>query len=340
MDSAGMICFFTCQSVLLILYQRDEKEGLRGRMKQKGIKLLKTIILAGWVFSACTAPVNVVQDESVETLPQYKGKSGWMAFSAQVENTSPFEIFLLDLPSGRRIQITKNEITDISPSISRDGTWMVFSSEKNGVYNLYKTALPPEEPQPLAGLVADQTEPDISPDGTSIVFQTDAYGDFDIMTIDPSTLNQERLTKLDSQETQANWSPDGTQIAYLSDQDGDFEIFVMNSNGTGKTQLTQNDTYEASPVWSPDGEKIAFLSKRGLHFQIFTIDVSSGDEEQITDRQSTVHSPAWSPDGKQIAYIEENSNGSQINVLDIEKGITYLLENEFSKYAGLTWVDH
>lgn len=91
-------------------------------------------------------------------------------------------------------------------------------------------------------------------------------------------------------------------------------------------------------MWSPNGEQIAFISKRGDHFQLYLLDVGAGGEKQLTDLPAAVHSPSWSPDGKYLAYIQEGSMGSQINVLEMESGRSYLITDEYSKYAGLVWI--
>jgi Tol biopolymer transport system component len=67
--------------------------------------------------------------------------------------------------------------------------------------------------------------------------------------------------------------------------------------------------------------------------------LEDGTQTQLTNLPVTVHSPAWSPDGTHIAFIREGSNGSQINVVDLETGTVYLLLDDFSKYAGLAWIE-
>jgi Tol biopolymer transport system component len=145
------------------------------------------------------------------------------------------------------------------PSYSPDGTKILFSSQREGKWQIYvvdvdgsnEIRLSPEE-------VEREYMPAWSPNGTRIAFQSSRDGNPEIYVMNADGSNPTRLTRNKAGDGYPIWSPNGTKIAFISNRDGQPDIYIMNADGSDVTRLTDNSIYKMSLSWSPDGTKIAF----------------------------------------------------------------------------------
>jgi len=298
------------------------------------------------LLSACANQTTstLTQDVSPE-FPPFTSGTGKLTFAVQAEAKDQFEIYTLNLEDGTQEKLTDNDVADIAPSWSPDGSEIVYASAVEKFYNLYRIKTDGSEPSLIFAFSADCTEPEWEPQqsgGNKIAYQSNGNGDFDIYLFDLLTNSSSVITKSDSQETQASWSPNGKQIAYVSNADGDFEIYIMDADGGNPVQLTKNASYESNPAWSPDGRQIAFISKRDPdpHFQLFVMNADGTGESQLTGEGFTSHTPAWSPDGLHLAFIGDTPAGSRILVIDMATKEITQVASSFYNYAGISWVEN
>lgn len=305
---------------------------------------LITILIAGLLLSACASqPAASVAVDASPIFPAFTNGTGKLTFAVQAEAKDQYEIYTLQLEDGKLNQVTDNDIADIAPCWSPDGTKIVYASVVAGVYNLFLVNAEGGKPDQIIGSGADMSEPRWEPaaaGGNRIAYQSNGFGDNNIYILDLSSRQYTMITQADSQETQASWSPDGRKIAYVSNADNDFDIYVMDADGGNSVQLTKNDAYDSNPAWSPDGKQIAFISKRNPdpHFQLYVMNADGSGERQLTSSNYTNHTPAWSPDSRYLAFIADIPDGSRILVLDLSNLELAQITSGFYEYAGLSWV--
>ncbi len=131
------------------------------------------LALAG-TLAACSANADEQTQPSAQVVEPLKGSSGKLAFAAQTTTKTLYDILFINVETGKEYQLTESGLSDIAPDFAADSSLMVFSSDRNGSYDIYKMMLPDGDGERLTTSSADETEPRLSPDGTLIAYQSDA----------------------------------------------------------------------------------------------------------------------------------------------------------------------
>ncbi|MGE5726026.1 MAG: S9 family peptidase, partial [Acidobacteriota bacterium] len=217
----------------------------------------------------------------------------------------PYEqIWLMDLRSGKNLQLSAGADTSGNPVWSPSGEWLAYGSDsgdKSGLFIVHANGagarfLAPVEstnsPEPHVGRTIAW-----SPDSKQIAFVSaqpgpetkDASGDPMVIT--------RYLYKPDDWEGNTHFN-DNRRL----------HIFVVDL-GSGKVrQLTQGAGYEHSIDWSPDGTQILYTAEHGpdadrfFNYDLFTVRPADGAIHQLTSTEGVEYYPRWSPDGRMIAF--------------------------------------
>ena len=216
------------------------------------------------------------------------------------------------------IRLTNNDVIELSPAWSPDGTQIAFLSGDEAD-QLWVMDVDGSNSLKLAASIALPHDmyipPAWSPDGAKIAFSSNHDGNVEIYVVDGTGVNVRRLTNNDGEDWFPSWSPDGTKIAFSSNRDGNLEIYSADTDGANATRLTDNDADDWLPVWSPDGRKIAFSSagassSGGESLGIFVVDADGANTIRLTDEDAGSLFPAWSPDGTEIAFWSNRDSAS------------------------------
>jgi len=111
-----------------------------------------------------------------------------------VQEAGRRDIALLD--GDRLVQVTDDGSIDASPTFTPDGRWLLFSSDRGGVYDLYAwpveaclAASPDCSLRQVTNVETGAFQPAVSPDGKAIAFITYSRDGYDVATLpfDPAT---------------------------------------------------------------------------------------------------------------------------------------------------------
>lgn len=217
------------------------------------------------------------------------------------------------------INLTRSPGDDLQPAWSPDGRLLVFSSGRNGNFDLYLLDIAClARPEGCAGserqLTASQGYeewPAWSPDGGQLAFVSDVEGNVELYTINTDGSNQQRITDHPAADWPVTWSPDGRWLLFASDRDGHWNLYLVRAGCAGTAtpcagqtyRLTNDPADERDPVWSPDGRVIAFASNREGNWDIYTIpapgprpgEVAASAWTRITATRVDERYPAWLP---------------------------------------------
>jgi TolB protein len=295
-----------------------------------------------------TRPLALALCVLAMTQPARDGLRSTIAFSSTRDSPPsavPFvnsgEIYLMNADGTDVRRLTNNDYSDIFPSLSPDGTRIVFESNRR------RAAGEPPNVSDLFVMNADGTEQTWllrgssatwSPDGLSIAFHASVSGsglpanpypgsatlDSDIFVVNVRDVLEKKSAPRNLTNNPAaidddpDWSPDGKTIIFTSHATNDnhtnavtAEIYAIEANGGKPRALTSNDHEERAPAWSPDGKQIVFCCRRGAKpdFDICVMNADGSGEKKLTDSPLGDLTPSWSPDGSKIVFHRPKVGG-------------------------------
>ncbi len=221
--------------------------------------------------------------------------------------TPDYEIAVMNADGTGQLTLTNNEIQELDPSWSPDGTKLAFSADGE----IYVMNADGSMPAQVTDDEFFDGSPTWSPDGTRIAYSSSrALNTRAIFVIDSDGGEPSRLTP-DGRDGAPAWSPDGSKIAFSRGLD----LYIMNADGTMPTSLVSNERVNGNPAWSPDGSKIAFSSgvpggEEGSNdrtYEIYVMNSDGSGSAAITDDDHFDFRPAWSPDGSKIVFVSDRA---------------------------------
>ena len=160
------------------------------------------------------------------------------------------DVWLIDAETEEESQLTDTpDAWDSTPGFTADGSGVMFESDREGSFSIYRLDLETMEVTRLTGDEGAASGGKESPDGRSILFTSDRDGDPEVYLADADGGNVRQLTDSDARDKYPHWSPDGKLILFESDRDGNREIYVMNGDGSYQRRITNDPGKDADPHW-------------------------------------------------------------------------------------------
>jgi len=190
-----------------------------------------------------------------------------VAFVKQASDTSDGDIWLLDLKTNASTRFTFGSSANIGPVWSPDSKEIVFSSNRDGAYNLYrKPADGSRAEQLLLKTPEHKRALSWSHDGRFLLYGASKNAGDEKMWALPMTgePNPVALTHSNFDETDGQVSPDGRWIAYESKESGQYEVYVREFSASGGFSETGGKWMVSKdggvlPRWSGDGKELVYL---------------------------------------------------------------------------------
>jgi TolB protein len=249
---------------------------------------------------------------SPTTAPTRTASSGTLFFAARASGHSHLWAYVPG--DAHPIQLTSGDWDDRDPAVDPKGERIVFSSHRDGNWDLYLLTLKTGDIRRLTQTAGFEGAPVWSPDGQWVAYEGNYDGDFDIWIL-PVGGNQSpvQLTNDPAADISPAWDSGGRRIAFISDRDGSPDVFIANLDRTDDrfTNLTHSpDVIEGWPSFSPDGTRLAYTAEGSGVDMLLVQDLTH--PEQPPQPMGQGREASWSPDGRTLAAVLETPLGSYL----------------------------
>jgi Tol biopolymer transport system component len=233
-------------------------------------------------------------------------------------------LWIHDLQRGTHSPLTSGNDSNILPVWSRDGTRIVFASNRGGDWDIYSQPADGSRPaEVLLKRPSDQFPYSFAPDGTLLYAEIGPRTGRDLWTLSPSgKASPLSVTRFNEYVAQFSPGPGVPRwVAYASDESGRSEIYVQSyPEATHRVPVSTGGGIR--PMWSPDGKELFYLTGDALVAVTMQANGTFGAPRKLSDRSSffvndRFQSYSVSPDGKRFLMIQRDPGSvpRQLNVI-------------------------
>lgn len=178
------------------------------------------------------------------------------------------------------VRLTSTSGLNIDPALSPDGSFLAYSSDRDGGQDLdiWVQSTGDEKPTQITDQPGDENEPSYSPDGASIVFAKPEGGGIYVVG---ASGGEPRLLASVARAHSPRFSPDGRWVTFWTGlpswviavtPGATGGVFVVPADGGSPRPLVPDFVDARHPLWSPDGEKILFLGQTTREVGLASLD--------------------------------------------------------------------
>ena len=247
----------------------------------------------------------------------YSARNGAWNYNAGLPQ---YQVGVYDRQNAKTRMITSRYGSGFTPTLSKDGKWLVYGTRYEDKTGLVLRNLQSSEEKWIAYPIQRDEQESIAP-----------LGVLPAMTFTPDSKSV--LASYGGKIHKINI--DGSGITEIPiDVDVKLELgpqlsFKYPVSDTAYQQATQ--IRDAVP--SPDGKKLAFTVLNRL----YVMDYPNGTPKRLTTLELTEAQPAWSPDGSSIAFSTWNSDGGDIYKVNIASMALQKLTIQVGLYQNLVF---
>jgi Tol biopolymer transport system component len=213
-------------------------------------------------------------------------------------------------------RLTSEPSDEYVPSYSPDGKQIVYMSDRDGTWQIYRMDADGSGAQRLTANDADNYHPRFSPDGQQIVFASNMDGDWDIYLMDLEGRIIRQVTDQPGNQYYPYFSPDGSSLSYMGQAGGKWQLFQTDAAGSYIENVSNSPADDTYAAFAPNGQHLVFYSNRHGNWEIYSLDLASGAVRRLTHDAARDADPVVSPDGQWIAFESNRDGDYDIYVMD------------------------
>jgi Tol biopolymer transport system component len=248
---------------------------------------------------------------------------------------------------------------NIGPSVSPDGSRVVFLSEKDlfAIEMFLADAETGEIVRRLTKAAVDSHMQSLqfinssggwSPDGRHFAFGVIIHGQPAVTIVEAESgdkVREIRFKELGEIYT-PSYSPDGRSLVFAAIVNGYTDLFILDLETEQLRRLTSDFYSDLQPSWSPDGGAIAFVTDRFStdlatlsygNYRLGLIDPSTGEIQAMPVFGVGKHiDPQWAPDGQSLYFVTDVSGISNVYRYEFQGGNLYQVTDLVTGVSGIT----
>lgn len=258
------------------------------------------------------------------------------------------EVYMMDFDGKNVTQITNHGGIVISPSMSQDGRYLIYSlisnSAKKRNNDLYLMDMRTRETKVISNRDGVNSGAIFLTGGKSIALTLTVSGNAEIYEMNLATQELRKITNHFASDVDPSITYDGTLMTFLSDRPGKAMIYTMDPRGTESNvkRISFVGQFNATPRFSPDGKEIVFSSWLDNSFDLFRISSDGQGLARLTKDFGSNEDPSYSNDGEFIAFTSQRvisrvKADQNIYIMDRDGGILGAITAGFGNCISPRW---
>ncbi|ODS22588.1 Tol-Pal system beta propeller repeat protein TolB [Candidatus Endobugula sertula] len=208
--------------------------------------------------------------------------------------TSRPAIFVQNLLTGKRQQITNFKGLNGAPAWSPDGRKLALVLSKDGNSEIYTIDLASRRFSRITNHFGIDTEPTWAADGKHIIFTSNRGGKPQIYRANIAGGGVQRLTFEGNYNARAQVAPDGKHIVMVHRRANVFHI-ASQELGTGQVRVLTETNLDESPSIAPNGALLIYATKVNGKGALASVSMDAGTKFILPSTSGDVREPSWSP---------------------------------------------
>jgi Tol biopolymer transport system component/DNA-binding winged helix-turn-helix (wHTH) protein len=196
-------------------------------------------------------------------------------------------------------QLTLNSATNDAPTVTPDGRYIIFISNRAGAFQVWRMQIDGSDPVPLTS-GGGKNFPGISPDGKWVLYNT--TDDWQLWRVSIAGGEPARLS--DSYALFPSISPDGKMIACLGRSDSKAVLRILSFEGGQplKTFDLAAPTFSSNRIqWTGDGKAVIYGTEHDGITSIFRQPLTGGKPALVMKFEDELADFSYSQDGQSLA---------------------------------------
>jgi TolB protein len=205
-------------------------------------------------------------------------------------------IYIQELSSGKRKQVSAHPGINGAPSFSPDGRWLALTlSGNDGNLDIHVLNPATNQMRRLTRNLAIDTEPAWSGDGREVYFTSDRSGGPQVYKVSSAGGGQvERVTFEGTYNARPRISPDGKSLAVVHNDRGNYRIGLVDLESKA-LRILSDGRQDESPSFAPNGTMIIYATRSRGRGVLAAVAVDGNLKQNIASAEGDVREPVWSP---------------------------------------------
>lgn len=241
------------------------------------------------------------------------------------EDLGNWDIYIYDIPSGKKLNVTNNPAIDGFPSWSNNGEKIAYMSSESGNRNIYISNIDGTDKEQVTSGESMDSESLWSPSNPSRIYFKAATGQQESLNrYDMETGDLYRVTGGGGHEV-LRQIPGRNQISFIQRTNNRNALWVFDEDEEESYSLVETPFRMTGYAWSSDGKTLGIVINSNL--EIYKYNPENGLMFGFTIDHAAY--PAWSKNGEDIFYNKRIESGDlQIFKYNLKTNQEIQLTNE------------
>ncbi|ABZ00085.1 TPA: Tol-Pal system beta propeller repeat protein TolB [Pseudomonas putida] len=205
-------------------------------------------------------------------------------------------IFIQNIDTGRREQVTNFEGLNGAPAWSPDGSRLAFVLSKDGNPDIYVMNVASRQISRVTAGPGINTEPFWGKDGNTLYFTSDRGGKPQIYKQSVSGGGAERVTFVGNYNANPKLSADEKTLVMIHRQQGftNFKVAAQDLQ-RGSVKILSETSLDESPTVAPNGTMLIYATRQQGRGVLMLVSLNGRVRLPLPTAQGEVREPSWSP---------------------------------------------